>query len=144
MDVRINISQTADIALQSQKIRYEVFVKEQGIPVELDLDGQDKSSYHFIAYVDSIPVGTARLSMLKNDTAVLARVAIIKKYRGLGISRKLVNSLITHAKALSLKKIEIHAHYYLKEFYKTFGFIYIKDVEKLGEHQLVEMQLITE
>jgi predicted GNAT family N-acyltransferase len=49
--------------------------------------------------------------------------------------------LITQSKQLNISRIEIHAHEYLRDFYATFGFDFIKQVEKVGEHQLIQMYL---
>ncbi|WP_084605307.1 GNAT family N-acetyltransferase [Psychromonas aquimarina] len=141
MKVKIVVDKNQDSIEISQKIRYEVFVQEQGIPLELDLDGLDKHSYHALAYINDSAVGSARLALLENNKAVMARVAITKAHRGKGIAAELIESLLVKAGQLNINSIEIHAHEYLKEYYKTFGFNYIKQVEKVGEHQLIEMRL---
>jgi len=141
MNINITIRNDYDSILLSQKIRREVFVEEQDIPLELDLDGKDANSYHSLAYNDNLLVGVARLTLHKDKVGILARVAIKKSYRGKGIATKLVESLVATAKQLSLKAIDIHAHEYLKQYYEAFGFNYIKAVEKVGNHQLIEMRL---
>ena len=42
-------------------VRRAVFVDEQGVPVELELDGRDEEATHFVASDDGRSVGTARL-----------------------------------------------------------------------------------
>ena len=44
-----------------KKIRTEVFIKEQHVPVELEWDEFDEGATHILAYYNDIPVGTARL-----------------------------------------------------------------------------------
>ena len=139
--MRIVVSNDTESIITSQKIRNEVFVQEQGIPLHLDLDGLDANSYHSLVYIDDIAIGVARLALVKNNNAVMARIAIKKDYRGKGIATRLVESLITKAKQLGINSIEIHAHEYLREYYERFGFKYLKQVEKVGEHQLIQMCL---
>ena len=141
MNMQIVVSNNSESIEISQKIRNEIFVQEQGIPLHLDLDGLDINSYHALAYIDDIAIGVARLAILENNDAVMARIAIKKDYRGRGIATKLIESLITKANQLNINSIEIHAHEYLREYYETFGFNYIKRVEKVGEHQLIQMCL---
>ena len=43
------------------KIREEVFINEQGVPEEEELDDLDNLSFHAIAYLDSVPLATGRL-----------------------------------------------------------------------------------
>jgi len=141
MPVKIVVNNSSEAIVLSQRIRRDVFVQEQGIPQALDLDGRDEHSYHGLAYINDKAVGVARLALLENNNAVLARVAIEKDFRGQGIATKLIEALLTKAEKLKINSIEIHAHEYLREYYETFGFKYTKQVEMVGEHQLIEMCL---
>ena len=42
-------------------IRFDVFVKEQGVDPSLEIDGQDPDCLHAIAYTDGKAAGTGRL-----------------------------------------------------------------------------------
>jgi predicted GNAT family N-acyltransferase len=127
-----------DIKL-AQTIRRQVFVIEQGIPVELDLDGEDSKALHALAYSDDRPVATARL-LIEGDKATLARVAVIQSHRGKGIATLLVKRMLQEAEWHRVKTVIIHAHEYLNSYYQRLGFEYLKDVETVGEHQLIEME----
>ncbi len=142
MKIKIKAAQDLESIIESQKIRNEVFVQEQGIPIELDLDGWDDNSYHILAYDNNQVVGVARLALTENNKAVLARVAVLKEYRGLKIAPKLVKALLTKAENLRIKKIDIHPHEHLKGFYESFGFKYIEKSEVVGNHQLLKMEKI--
>ena len=133
------IGNSAELISKSQAIRNQVFVIEQGIPIELDLDGLDEQSYHALITDNNSLVATARLTIAEDKNAVMARVAVLKEYRGSGIATKLINALLSHAREINIKLIEIHAHEHLRGFYENFGFKYIKKVEIVGEHQLIEM-----
>lgn len=139
--MKIVVSNDTETIQISQAIRNEVFFQEQGIPLHLDLDGLDSNSYHSLAYIDDVAIGVARLALVENNKAIMARVAIKKDYRGKGVASKLIKSIIVKAEQLSVNNIEIHAHDYLKKYYETFGFVYVKNVEKVGEHQLIQMCL---
>ena len=80
------IGNGAELISKSQAIRNQVFVKEQGIPIELDLDGLDEQSYHALVTDKNSLVATARLTIVKDKNAVMARVAVLKEYRGSGIA----------------------------------------------------------
>ncbi len=71
----------------------------------------------------------------------MARVAVTEEYRGNKIAVKIINVLISHAKKSGYSTIEIHAHEHLKKYYEKFGFYFIQNVEVVGKHQLIEMQL---
>ena len=141
MKVNVQVSQQLESIVESQGIRREVFFEEQGIPIELDLDGCDNKSYHMLAYVNDQVVGVARLTPIENKKAVLSRVAVKKEYRGFGIASKLVKASVVQAKKLKVRSIEITPHEYLKEFYETFGFKYIKKAGAVTVHRLIKMEL---
>ena len=42
-------------------IRHKVFVGEQNVPVELEIDGLDDEAKHALAFVDGVPIGTGRI-----------------------------------------------------------------------------------
>jgi len=49
--------------------------------------------------------------------------------------------MLQYARESGVKTIEIHAHAHLQRYYERHGFRYIRDVEIVGGHQLVEMLL---
>ncbi|WP_028579576.1 GNAT family N-acetyltransferase [Desulfogranum japonicum] len=133
------IGNNADIIAKSQAIRHKVFVIEQGIPLELDLDGLDENCCHALVTVGDLPIATARLFTADGKHAIMARVAVAQEYRHSGIATKVVKALITHAAETNVVSIEIHAHEYLREYYERFGFEFVQEVEIVGGHQLIEM-----
>ncbi|MCG9727702.1 GNAT family N-acetyltransferase [Vibrio brasiliensis] len=139
--MEVTIGNEAQLILQAQSIRYQVFTLEQGIPAELDLDGLDNESFHVLVTDNSEPVATARLTQKEGGHSVMARVAVTESHRGLGVATKVIEALIEHARSIGLCSIEIHAHSYLRTYYEKFGFLFIQQVEVVGEHQLIEMQL---
>ena len=110
------IGNSAKLISKSQAIRNQVFVIEQGIPLELDLDGLDEKSYHALITDNNSLIATARLTVVENNNAVMARVAVLKEYRGSGIGTKLINAVLSHAREVNIDSIEIHAHEYLRGY----------------------------
>lgn len=140
--MEIIISKDLGVVKQAQAIRHQVFTLEQDIPQELDIDGLDTESIHALVIEKSVPIATARLTINKDGSSVMARVAVMEAYRGLGIASKVVSALIEHAGNIGANSIIIHAHNYLRSYYEKFGFQFIREVEIVGEHQLIEMQQV--
>ena len=69
-----------------REIRMEVFVGEQGVPVEIEMDSLDNEAIHVLAYEGGEPAGCGRL-LLKGNTAKIGRVAVRKKFRGAGMEQ---------------------------------------------------------
>ncbi len=140
MDINIKVSQGDEAIVKSQKIRNEVFVCEQKIPIELDLDGADSEAFHALAYHDDKVIGVARLVIDKNGSATLARVAVTIDYRGNGIASQLIDALEAKGKEYGISKISIYPHEYLRIFYEKLGYEYEDLSEIVGDHQLLIMK----
>lgn len=102
-------------------IRKNVFIKEQKVPPDIEIDGLDPEAEHFIAYFNNKPIGCARIRT-KDNYAKLERIAIIKEYRGKGYGAELTKFLINYCKQKIFKEICLHSQIYISNFYKKFGF----------------------
>lgn len=100
-------------------IRYEVFVEEQHIPIEVEFDGLDEDAMHFLA-VDSHgqAYGTARL--LANGQ--IGRMAVVRGHRRRGIGRMLLDAAVNAARARGAYRVFLHAQSQAVEFYAEAGF----------------------
>lgn len=139
--LRLVIGCSPELIAHAQEIRQLIFVQEQNIPAHLDLDGLDAISEHALMYDKAMPVATLRLTRVHENHAIMARVAVLQNYRGAGAARALIRGMLDHAHSLGVQTIEIHAHEYLQNYYASFGFAFVQNVEVVGGHQLVEMLL---
>ena len=112
-------------------LRIEVFVKEQKVPIELELDEKDHSenTIHIGYFNDNKLIGVARLIDLDKDVIHMGRVVIDKEYRGKGISRKLIIGCETTAKNILKREviIELSAQIQAEKFYESLGYNRIND-----------------
>jgi len=102
-------------------IRTRVFVREQGVPEEIEMDRDDKGAFHFLAFAAGKAVGTARVVMHRG-TAKIGRMAVLKSYRGRGIGTKLLKRAIVMAKKQDAQKIYLHAQVTVIGFYEAMAF----------------------
>ena len=107
-------------------IRYEVFVGEQNVPEELEIDGLDGEAKHVLAFVDALPIGTGRI--LRDGH--IGRVAVLKNYRGLGIGKSIMKELIKWAQDKSLKKVWLSSQWHAHSFYLDLGFDCVGEIYK--------------
>ncbi|MEF1278896.1 GNAT family N-acetyltransferase [Vibrio fortis] len=138
--MEVIIGTSREIIEQAQAIRFQVFSVEQSIPNELDFDGLDNTSVHALVIDANQAIATARLLIKSDGSSVMARVAVLKAYRGQGIASEIVKALVNYAEQQGVESIEIHAHSYLRNYYERFGFNFVQEVEIVGEHQLIEMR----
>ncbi len=121
-------------------IRYAVFVDEQGIPNDIERDDQDDASTHVLAVCGDVPIATARLTIMNDGEAVLARVAVLLPHRKVGVGRLLVEKAEALALEADVKRITLHPHDYLERFYKELGYNRFGDESTVGPHRLIEME----
>ena len=102
-------------------IRVRVFVLEQGVPREIELDEDDRIASHFLARIDGRAVGTARV-VVRQRQAKIGRMAVLGRYRGKGAGKELLRRAITEARKKGAKRIFLHAQLPVVGFYQKMGF----------------------
>lgn len=136
-----------DIASSKQDIekiialRKQVFVEEQGIPLELEIDGKDDSSFHVkVVNKKHEIIGTGRLTLESPSHGIISRIAIRQDYRKLGIGKKIIHYLEKIARQKELNELTLKPHKYLESFYASLGYIKYGDEEQVGSYALVNMK----
>ena len=105
-------------------IRCEVFVDEQNVPEELEIDGLDGEAKHVLAFVDGVPIGTGRILI----DGHIGRVAVLKNYRGHGIGKLIMKELIKWAQDKSLEKVWLSSQWHAHSFYIDLGFVCVGEI----------------
>jgi predicted GNAT family N-acyltransferase len=102
-----------------RRIREAVFIREQGVPAELEWDEFDMNCIHVLA-LDSAanPVGTARLLL----DGSIGRMAVLREYRGKRVGTALMHFLLREAGSRQIQQVTLNAQAHAIEFYKKFGF----------------------
>lgn len=103
-------------------VRQEVFIREQGVPAELELDEFDLSAAHALAYLDGCCIGTARLVNEGYGSAQIGRMAVLAHFRNQGVGKLILKKLIDLAKSQKVKSIVLHSQVAAIPFYEKLGF----------------------
>ena len=107
---------------QCYAIRLRVFVEEQQVPPELELDEYDASAFHYLALTDDLPIATARI-VDKHGSAKIGRVAVLPEYRGFGHGKTLMEFLLSDAAARGFREAMLDAQTHALDFYARLGFV---------------------
>ncbi|HKQ27184.1 MAG TPA: GNAT family N-acetyltransferase [Burkholderiales bacterium] len=99
-------------------IRFSVFVEEQGVPREMELDQADADSIHAVAFDDAEAVGTGRLL----PDGHIGRMAVLKAWRGRGIGGQILHRLMDRARERGDREVVLAAQVSASAFYRAHGF----------------------
>lgn len=104
-------------------LRRTVFIEEQGVPEADELDDLDGQAVHLLAFVDGVPMGSARL-LRKGETGKIGRVCVLASARGTGLGVALMEkalAVLAADPALLVAKLSSQTH--ALGFYERLGFV---------------------
>ena len=129
-------------------VRVRVFVQEQGVPVEEELDEDDGMATHAIALLNGAVVGTGRVvyplspvtadqpsgpsGLSANQNAMLeaemgeakiGRMAVDRECRRRSIGSLILKTLEEEARRQGTREAILHAQTYVKPFYAAHGYV---------------------
>ncbi len=119
------VTRHAERAGQLFAVREEVFIREQGVPLELEMDQRDPRCLHLLVLDGNRPVATGRLD--PENQGKLGRVAVLPEYRGQGLGREIMRRLEGLARERGLPAVWCHAQVTALVFYQKLGY------EEVGE-----------
>jgi predicted GNAT family N-acyltransferase len=119
-EVHIAIGDWRELAAAASAIRHTVFVAEQRVPPELELDEWDERSRHALARdAHGTVVGTGRLL----PDGHIGRMAVLAQARGSGAGSALLVALIEEARRLGHRLVQLNAQTHARAFYERHGFV---------------------
>lgn len=113
-------------------VRYDVFVTEQQVPAELELDELDETADHFVAYTGTRAIGAGRLVVepagfegadpTLGPVGHLGRLAVRPEARGTGLGVDLVKAIEERAAERGLRVVALSAQTHALGFYERLGY----------------------
>jgi predicted GNAT family N-acyltransferase len=126
--IRIELSDWTGARADAARIRETVFVAEQGVPTELELDVHDPHCVHALARDEAgRAVGTGRLlpSEAHGERVVshVGRMAVLKEWRGQGVGGALLARLVEAARERGDTEVALASQTHAEDFYRAHGFV---------------------
>lgn len=123
-------------------IRKTVFIQEQGVSQEIEMDGLDQlsSTTHFLGFLDGQAIATARMI----EGGKIGRISILAEYRGRGFGEALIRKILRHClENTEHNSVYLHAQLAALPLYSKCGFCAQGDVfnEANIEHMKMAMTL---
>lgn len=117
--ISIRILAWPEARASAMSVREAVFVVEQGVPAEIELDEWDPGSEHALAFgPDGQPVGTGRLL----PDGHIGRMAVLREWRGRGVGGALLAALVDRAAVRGMRRLILNAQTHAVPFYARHGF----------------------
>ena len=103
-----------------RRIRFAVFVDEQRVPVELELDERDADCIHLLAFAGDEAVATGRIDLTHHGK--IGRVAVLAEHRRSGVGTALMEGLHAIARDHGLPEVWCNAQMTAVPFYVRLGY----------------------
>ncbi|MGG4482738.1 GNAT family N-acetyltransferase [Paenibacillus illinoisensis] len=130
MAAEISYVTTDEQLQQALGIRHDVFVIEQQVPSEIEIDQFDVISpdvHHVLLSTDGQAVATGRLIYYSKDTAKMQRIAVLQSHRSFGYGRVLLLAMEERARELGLTYSILDAQCQAQKFYEKLGYEVISE-----------------
>lgn len=127
---------------QAWALRRRVFIEEQHVPEEIELDADDARAVHALALEDARAVGCGRM-LERGDYVKIGRMAVLAERRGAGIGRRVLEFLVERARRRDFRRAVLDAQLHAEGFYLKQGFLPVGEVfEEAGiMHRRMERAL---
>ncbi len=103
-------------------LREEVFVREQNVPLEEELDGRDEEALHLLALDGARVVGTLRL-LFDGTTVKVGRVAVARDARRLGLAAAMLAEALAEARRRGCTRARLASQVEVVPLYERAGFV---------------------
>lgn len=108
-------------------VRRAVFVDEQQVPEEEEIDQYENEATHVVLYDNGEPIGAARVRVL-DGIGKLERICVLSSSRKKGAGKLIVDKLEEIAMSQGVNKIKLNAQTHAIPFYERLGYETKSDV----------------
>ncbi|MBB6453074.1 putative GNAT family N-acyltransferase [Salirhabdus euzebyi] len=107
-------------------VREVVFIKEQHVPADLEIDEFDQEATHFVGYENNEPVAASRLRFIE-EYGKLERICVLKDFRGKQYGKQIIQAMEREIKHSGYKKAKLNAQTHAEGFYHSIGYETVSD-----------------
>ncbi|MFP7295812.1 GNAT family N-acetyltransferase [Neobacillus niacini] len=102
-------------------VRRTVFIDEQNVPEEEEIDQFEKDSAHFVSYQEGLPIAAGRFRVLDGSGKV-ERICVLKEARNTGAGKAIMREIEAYAVKNGLNKLKLNAQTHAIPFYLGLGY----------------------
>lgn len=120
-EITVKLVETEQDMEAAVGIRFRVFVDEQSVPPEIELDEYDAVATHALALLGGVAIGTGR-AIVEDGSARIGRMAVAREHRRSGVGGLVLRFLEDEAREQGATEFVLHAQDYVKAFYASHGY----------------------
>lgn len=124
--MNVEIVTTKEQQQDAFKVRRLVFVEEQQVPEEEEIDQYDNEATHFVLYNQDIPIGAGRFRNL-DGIGKVERICVLSRSRGTGAGKLLMDQIEQYAKQNNYTALKLNAQTQAIPFYSKLGYEVISE-----------------
>jgi predicted GNAT family N-acyltransferase len=128
MNVVIGKKSDASLYNDALLVRRTVFIEEQHVPEEEEMDEFDQEATHFVLYDKGKPVGAGRFRIVDQGLGKIERICVLPQYRGRGAGKLIMEKIEQFAKEQGISKVKLNAQTHAEPFYQKLGYETVSDV----------------
>jgi predicted GNAT family N-acyltransferase len=102
-------------------VRKTVFIHEQNVPAEEEIDQYEEEAAHFVMYKDKSPIGAGRFRVLDGYGKV-ERICVLKEARKSGAGKAIMGEIEKFASTKGVNKLKLNAQTHAIPFYSDLGY----------------------
>lgn len=122
----VKIVQTDEEMKKAYEIRKTVFIEEQNVPPEIEVDEHENEATHFICYDEDKVIGAGRLRYV-GEHGKLERICVLKPYRGKSFGKQIIAAMEEEILNKGYDKALLNAQTHAKQFYEQLGYTVISN-----------------
>ncbi|MEH7073760.1 GNAT family N-acetyltransferase [Neobacillus drentensis] len=117
----VKIVETQKELEDAYTVRKTVFVEEQAVPLEEEIDNFENEAKHFVLYQEGLPVGAGRFRIVDGYGKV-ERICVMKEARKTGAGKAIMNTIENYAREKDIHKLKLNAQTHAIPFYAGLGY----------------------
>lgn len=107
-------------------VRKIVFVEEQNVPTEEEIDELENEAKHFVAYDRNEPIGAGRFRVV-DGVGKVERICVLRDKRKTGAGKAIMMKIEDYAKETGIEKLKLNAQTHAIPFYTSLGYDVVSD-----------------
>ncbi|MEW9053655.1 MAG: GNAT family N-acetyltransferase [Neobacillus sp.] len=107
-------------------VRRTVFIDEQNVPAEEEIDQFEDECAHFVYYQEGAPIGAGRFRVVDGYGKV-ERICVLSTVRKTGAGKALMNAIQDYAYGQGIHRLKLNAQTHAIPFYEGLGYEVVSD-----------------